>query len=216
VLFRSGACEVVDSVRVTELMDYSTYPDPDFTGAFFGFGRPLDADAPLFAPGSISVAWGGIVHLVADALGWHVDELHEEHERLPAPETFDTAMGTVEAGTCAGVRFEVQGMVAGRPAVVAAHVNRLRDDIGPDWPRLATGSSGYRIEVSGEPSFTCEIEPRGASGDHNEAGILGSAMRVVNAIPVVCDAPAGIVSPLDLPLFTGRGRDFTAATGATS
>jgi 4-hydroxy-tetrahydrodipicolinate reductase len=62
------------------------------------------------------------------------------------------------------------------------------------------------MEISGSPSYTCEIEPAGDSGDHNEAGILGTAMRVVNAIPAVCAAPPGLVTPLDLPLFTGRGR----------
>jgi 4-hydroxy-tetrahydrodipicolinate reductase len=200
------ACQTVDSVRVTELMDYSTYADPGFTGVFFGFGRPLEHDAPLFAPGAIAGGWGGIVHLLADALGWTVEELRVDHERWPAPETFDTAMGTIERGTCAGVRFELQGIVGGEPAVVAAHVNRLRADVGPAWPRLTSERSGYRIEVRGDPSYTCEIEPVGASGDHNEAGILGSAMRVVNAIPAVCAAGPGLVSPLDLPLFTARGR----------
>jgi 2,4-diaminopentanoate dehydrogenase len=199
------ACETVDSIRVTELMDYSTYEDPGFTGAFFGYGRPLDENAPLFTPGAIAGGWGGMVHLVADALGWTVEELREEHERLPAPDTFETAMGRIEAGTCAGVRFELQGIVAGRPVVTAAHVNRLRADIGPDWPALSDGRSGYRIEVRGSPSYTCEIAPEGRSGDHNEAGIIGSAMRVVNAIPAVCAAAPGLVTPLDLPLFTGRG-----------
>jgi hypothetical protein len=205
------ACEEVDSIRITEMMDYSTYEDPGFTGVFFGFGRPLDYDAPLLSPGSISGGWGGMVHMVGDALGWHIEELHEEHERWPAPETFETAMGRIEKGTCAGVRFELQGRVEGRPVVVAAHVNRLRADVGPEWPSLAGDRSGYRIEVTGSPSYTCEIEPRGESGDHNEAGILGTAMRVVNAIPAVCDAPLGLVSPLDLPLFTARGRGQSPA-----
>lgn len=201
----AGACETVESVRVTEMMDYSTYDDPDFTGVFFGFGRPMDDDAPLFTPGAISGGWGGMVHLVADALGWTIEELREEHERLPAPQRLETAMGVIEAGTCAGVRFELQGLVGGRPVVVAAHVNRLRADIGPDWPTLSGDRSGYRVEVIGSPSYTCEIEPRGASGDHNEAGIIGTAMRMVNAIPAVCAAAPGLVTPLDLPLFTGRG-----------
>jgi 4-hydroxy-tetrahydrodipicolinate reductase len=202
----AGACERVDSVRVTEMMDYSTYPDPDFTGAFFGFGRPLDDDAMLFMPGAVSGGWGGMVHMVADALGWKVDELREEHERLPAPETFETAMGTIEQGTTAAVRFEVQGMVDGEPRVVAAHVNRLRGDIGPEWASLSDGRSGYRMEVVGSPSYTCEVEPIGDDGDHNSAGILGTAMRMVNSIPAVCAAAPGLVTPLDLPLFTGRGR----------
>jgi 4-hydroxy-tetrahydrodipicolinate reductase len=104
------------------------------------------------------------------------------------------------------VRFEVQGIVDGRVALAAAHVNRLRDDVGPDWDRLSAGKrSGYKIEVRGSPSFTCEIEPVGEDGDHNTAGILGTAMRVVNAIPAVCAHAPGMVSTLDLPIFTSRG-----------
>jgi len=201
----AACCERVDSLRVSELMDYSTYPDPGFTGVYFGFGRPLDYAAPLLQPGMLKGGWGGMVVLVADALGMRLDEIREEHERLPAPESFETAMGKIERGSCAAVRFEVQGIVDGRAAIVAAHVNRLRDDIGPAWDRLSAGKrSGYKIEVRGSPSFTCEIEPVGEDGDHNTAGILGTAMRVVNAIPAVCAAAPGVVSILDLPLFTAR------------
>ncbi len=201
----AACCERVDSLRVSELMDYSTYPDPGFTGVYFGFGRPLDYAAPLLQPGMIRGGWSCMVLMAADALGIRLDEIREEHERLPAPESFDTAMGRIERGTCAAVRFEVQGIVNGKPVIVAAHVNRLRDDIGPHWDRLSTGKkSGYKIEVKGSPSFTCEIEPVGEDGDHNTAGITGTAMRVVNAIPAVCDAAPGVVSILDLPLFTSR------------
>ena len=201
----AGCCERVDSVRVSELMDYSTYQDPGFTGVYFGFGRPLDYEAPLLRPGMLKGGWGGMVLMLADALGVRLDEIREEHERLPATESFDTAMGRIERGTCAGVRFEVQGILDGRPALVAAHVNRLRGDIGPGWDRLSAGKrSGYKVEVKGSPSFTCEIEPVGEDGDHNTAGITGTAMRVVNAIPVVCAHAPGMVSTLDLPIFTAR------------
>jgi hypothetical protein len=201
----ASCCERVDSVRVSELMDYSTYADPDFTGVYFGFGRPLDFAAPMLQPGMLKGGWGGMVLLVADALGIELDEIREEHERLPAPESFDTAMGKIQAGTCAAVRFEVQGIVDGRPAIVAAHVNRLRDDLGPAWDRLGGAKkSGYKIEVRGSPSFVCEIEPIGEDGDHNTAGITATAMRVVNAIPAVCAAAPGVVSILDLPIFTAR------------
>ena len=51
-------------------------------------------------------------------------------------------MGTIEAGTCAGVRFELQGLVAGRPVVTAAHVNGLRADIRPGWSALSVERLG--------------------------------------------------------------------------
>lgn len=201
----AAVCERVDEVRISELMDYSTYEDPGFTGVYFGFGRPLDFEAPLLQPGMLKGGWGGMVVMLADAFGMRLDEIREVHERLPATETFETAMGTIEEGTCAGVRFEVQGIVDGKPKLIAAHVNRLRDDIGPEWDRLSPGkTSGYKIEIKGSPSLTCEIEPTGEDGDHNTAGITGTAMRVVNAIPVVCDAKPGVVSILDLPIFTVR------------
>jgi 4-hydroxy-tetrahydrodipicolinate reductase len=202
----ASTCERVDRIRVTECMDYSTYEDPGFTGAFFGYGRPLDYDAPLLQPGMLKGGWGCMVLMLAEALGVHLDEIREVHERLPAPDSFETAMGKIEAGSCAGVRFEVQGIVDGEPALVAAHVNRLRQDIGPEWERLSGDKhSGYKIEIEGSPSIFCEIEPVGEDGDHNTAGILGTAMRVVNAIPTVCAHTPGVVSTLDLPIFTARG-----------
>ncbi|MFZ4519826.1 MAG: diacylglycerol kinase, partial [Microthrixaceae bacterium] len=41
--------------------------------------------------------------------------------------------------------------------------------------------------------------------DHNTAGLAGTAGRIVNAIPAVCDARPGLLSVLDLPLVSGRG-----------
>jgi 2,4-diaminopentanoate dehydrogenase len=205
----AGANEWVDRITVTEIMDYATYEDPGFTGVFFGFGHPLDYDAPIRQPGAITGGWGGMLQLVANALGEEIDEFREHHDIAPAPETFTTAMGTIEQGSCAAVRFELHGMVRGETRVVAAHCNRLRDDIAPDWPALAGGASGYRIEIDGTPSLTCEITPKGDSGDHNEGGIIGTAMRVVNAIPAVCAAEPGVVSPLDLPVFAGPFRTVT-------
>jgi len=207
----AGASEWVDSIHVTEIMDYSTYPDPDLTGAVFGFGRPLDVEARLFTSGAIEGGWGGMCHLLGRAIGASIDELQVNHERLPAPDTFDTAMGVIEKGTCAGVWFEVRALERGAVRVVAAHVNRLRADIGPHWPSLSDDRSGYRIDVRGTPAYTCEIELHGPSGDHTEGGIIATAMRLVNAIPAVCAAAPGLVSPLDLPLFAGPARPLTDA-----
>jgi len=37
------------------------------------------------------------------------------------------------------------------------------------------------------------------------AGLLGTGMRILNAIPAVCASGPGVLSTLDLPLVTGRG-----------
>lgn len=203
-LVLAAGCERVDSVRVAEVMDYSTYADPNFTGEFFGFGHPLDFKAPMFYPGAIKAGWGSVIELVADALGFDLDEIREESERLPAHESFDTDMGRIEKGTCAAVRFEIQGISGGRPVVISSHTQRLRTDVAPEWERLPNDKSGYRIEVKGSPDFNCEIDLKGDDGDHNTGIVTGTAMRVVNAIPAVCEAAPGVLSIRDLPLYTAR------------
>jgi hypothetical protein len=98
-------------------------------------------------------------------------------------------------------------VVAGRPAIVLEHVTRLRDDLAPDWPHALSGKGSYRVEIEGSPRMRCELEMEGEhDGDPNTAGLLVTATRIVNAIPTVCAAAPGLLTPLDLPLVTGRGR----------
>jgi hypothetical protein len=44
----------IDEILAQELYDYSTYEDPDFTGAAFGFGRPASETPWLGEPGVLS------------------------------------------------------------------------------------------------------------------------------------------------------------------
>jgi hypothetical protein len=201
-------CERVDSVRVIELVDYGTYNDPDFTGEYAGLGKPADYPAAQFHPGALKWGWGGIVQMTADALGVKLDEIREVHERRVTPQTLRTKMMTVEAGTVAAVHFQVQGIIKGRPVIVAEHYNRLGSDIfdcAPDWPKPPAGLPAcYRLEIEGSPALTCYLGIRGYDGDHNTGGVTATAMRLINAIPAVCAAKPGMLSTLDLPLVTAR------------
>ncbi len=126
-------------------------------------------------------------------------------ERSYAAEAFDTPMMQVPAGGCDAVRFTLEGVVAGRPVIVTEHVNRLRDEAAPHWPRPPEGRSGvHRCIVTGNPGVQLECFVTGEDGDHNTGGVQGSAMRIINAIPAVCAHAPGLVSTLDLPLTPSR------------
>jgi 4-hydroxy-tetrahydrodipicolinate reductase len=169
-----------------------------------GFGQSLDEVPFILAPGILTTAWGSVVSQLAAGLDVTLDEIVEWHERVPAPEAFDVAAGRVEAGTTAAMRFEVRGMVGGEAKFVLEHVTRLRDDLAPDWPQ-PTGQGGYRVVITGEPSYTVDMQMLGSDGDHNTAGLKATAMRLVNAVPAVVEARPGLLTALDLPLVTGRG-----------
>jgi 4-hydroxy-tetrahydrodipicolinate reductase len=142
--------------------------------------------------------------VIAAGLGVEIEELREVHERQAADDRIDLGFGVVEAGTTAALRFELQGIVGGVPKIILEHVTRLADELAPEWPQPA-GHSGYRVVVTGNPNYTCDVQMMGNDGDHNTAGLVGTAARLVNAIPAVCAAEPGLLSVLDLPLITGAG-----------
>lgn len=203
-LVLSGVCERIDEIRCLEILDYATYDNRKVLFDIMGFGKALDEIPMLLQPGVLSLAWGSVVRQLAAGLDVKLDAVEERYERLPAPETFDIASGTIEKGTAAALRFEVRGMRNGRPVCVLEHVTRLRPDLGPGWPQPA-GQGCYRVEVSGEPNYTLDLRLLGSDGDHNTAGLKATAMRLVNAIPAVVAATPGLLTALDLPLVTGRG-----------
>jgi hypothetical protein len=196
--------ERITEVRCLEILNYATYAQATVLFDVMGFGRPMDDTPLLLSPGVLTLAWGSVVRQLAAGLGVELNGLEEWHTRLPAPETFEVSAGTVEKGTAAALRFEIRGMRDGRPVIVLEHVTRLRDDLGPDWPRPA-GRGCYRVEVRGEPNYTVDLQLLGTDGDHNTAGLKATAMRLVNAVPAVVAAPPGLLTALDLPLITGRG-----------
>ena len=204
-LVLTGLCERIDSVRVMEILDYATYDQPEVLFHTMGFAHPLDHTPILLVPGVLSLAWGCVVHVIAAGLGVKLDDVREVVvEKVAAPETFEVPSGTVEKGTMAGLRFEIQGIVAGEPRIIVEHVTRLRPDIAPHWP-APPGKGGYRVRIDGSPSINVSLELEGDGGDENSGGLIVTAMRLLNSIPAVVEAPAGLLSALDIPFTTGRG-----------
>ena len=216
-LVLSGVSRVIESVRVTEMFNYATYPDKAAVYEILGFGKPPEFTAFAATPGIFTFGWGPVLHQLATGLGVKIDHIDENVERVPATESFDTPTGRIEAGTIAAMRSTLTGYVDEKPTFVLDHVTRMRDDIAPDWPQPhisippkdlgygpATGRGLYRVEIEGSPSMRCEFE-MADDHDHDLGARMAGASRMVNAIPAVCAAPPGLLSALDLPLITGAG-----------
>jgi 2,4-diaminopentanoate dehydrogenase len=201
----AGTCQSIEQVRCMEIVDYATYDSATVMFDVMGFGKPFEEIPLLLQSGVLSMAWGSVIRQIAAGLGVTLDGIEEMYVREPAPEDFDIAAGHIAKGTAAGLRFEVIGLVDGAPAIVLEHVTRLREDLCPEWPQPAQKGGSYRIEITGEPSYAVDVCLGSPNGDHNHAGLVATAMRVVNAIPAVVSAPPGIRTTLDLPLVTGKG-----------
>jgi 4-hydroxy-tetrahydrodipicolinate reductase len=203
-LVLTGVSERIDEVRCSEILNYNTYNQPMVLFDIMGFGRPLDQVPMILQPGVLTMAWGSVVRQLAAGLDVELDSVEEWYERRPAVETFEVDAGTIEKGSAAALHFEVRGIRNGKAVIVLEHVTRLHDDLAPEWPQPA-GHGCYRVEVSGEPNYTLDLQLLGSDGDHNTAGLKATAMRLVNAIPAVVDGSPGLLTALDLPPITGRG-----------
>ena len=203
-LVLTGISERIDEVRVSEVLNYNTYNQPMVIFDIMGFGRPMDEVPLILQPGVLTTAWGSVVRQLAAGLDVELDSVDEWYERLPATETFEVDAGTIEKGTVGALHFEVRGIRNGKVVIVLEHVTRLHDALGPDWPQPA-GHGCYRVQISGEPNYTLDLQLMGSDGDHNTAGLKATAMRLVNAVPAVVEGPAGLLTALDLPPITGRG-----------
>lgn len=198
----SGLCGHWNEIRILEIINYATYAQPQVLFETMGFGAPLDHTPLLLTPGTLEFAWGGTIHLLAQGLGVALDRVEAAYEKRPAEKPLHVAGRSVEPGTMAALRFEVRGIVAGRPALVVEHVTRLDDALAPEWP---AGNGSYRVEIKGFPNMSCEFEFEDEHGDHAVGGVILTATKLVNAIPAVCAAAPGLLTAIDLPLITGRG-----------
>jgi len=122
------------------------------------------------------------VAMVADGLGLVLDDISETIEPVIASERVQTEFLEVAAGQVAGVHQVARGTTAGKEKIFM----ELKMYVGAKDP-------ADTIELEGEPRLTLTI-PGGTHGD------LATAAVVVNTIPVIVAAPAGLRSSRDLPL----------------
>ena len=203
-LLLSTQSKTIRSVTATEVALNDHYPVASVMMDGMGFGRPLDFEPMLKTPGFIEMAWNAPIHLVAEGLGVEVEEIRGSLDRRLTSRDIDVAFGTIKAGTCGAVCTRAAGVVNGREAIVVVHIIRMARDVAPDW-LSSDHDATYRVDIEGDPDIHCSMTLGDAEGHSaGRSAMAATAMRVVNAIPYVVEAPAGLLSSLDLPVTLPR------------
>lgn len=203
----SGLGSTIDAIRCQEIFDYTTYDQEDSVRYLVGMGQPMDYEPPMLAPTVPAMVWGGQVRLIARALGVELDEIRESVDRRPLERGVRTAaMGEFAAGTQGAVRFEVQGVVGGKPLIVIEHVTRIHPSCAPDWPAPPGGEGAHRVIVEGRPRIEVTVEATDEDGNRSSGGNATAAGRLVNAIDWLVAAEPGLYDGLDVPLRPATGR----------
>jgi hypothetical protein len=123
------------------------------------------------------------VAMVADGLNLQVDEITETIEPKIATERVQTEFLTVEVGQAAGVHQIARGTSKDGKELVYLELQMY---VGAKDP-------ADTLELKGLPNISLVI-PGGSHGD------IATASVVVNSIPVILDAAAGLRTSRDLPI----------------
>jgi 4-hydroxy-tetrahydrodipicolinate reductase len=122
------------------------------------------------------------IAMVADGLGFELDDISETIEPVIAAEPVKTEFLEVAPGQVAGVHQIARGMDGGKEKIYM----ELKMFVGAE-------DSADSIELKGEPNLELTI-PGGTHGD------VATAAVVVNAIPSILAAQSGLRTARDLPL----------------
>jgi 4-hydroxy-tetrahydrodipicolinate reductase len=122
------------------------------------------------------------IAMVADGLGFSLDDISETIEPMIAEEVIKTEFLEVEPGQVAGVHQVGRGTAAGQEKIFM----ELKMYVGAKNP-------ADTVVLKGDPNLTLTI-PGGTHGD------VATAAVVVNAIPSILAANAGLRTSRDLPL----------------
>lgn len=179
----------IESITALEMLDCSSYDAPVLSA--LGFGWTPEEDAKRFDSQILHYYWGPIVKFMAEAYDLKLDEIRHFRESALASSSFETTGGlSIKPGQIAGLHYGLQGMVGGKPRLIAENYERLRPEIAPHWPQ-PPGHGGYRIIIKGVPDMQLDLAFGGA--DPLTDALIGTGMRAAHSIPAVCAAKSGVV-----------------------
>lgn len=204
----SGAVAGIREIRTREIFNYALYDQPGVVREVIGLGGSMDETPMMLHDFAIEYVWAPMLRLVGEALGKPVETISVSVEKRSLDRTINVpGMGQFDEGTMGAFRFVVTGSHGGAALYALEHITRIDDDCAPDWPYPPQGRGCHQVLISGNPDLTVTLH----AADHFDPGAGGggnatAANWIVNAIPGVCAAPAGIVTTFDIPAINGAAQ----------
>jgi 4-hydroxy-tetrahydrodipicolinate reductase len=191
----------VDSIEIEEYANLSRRDSPELLFDLMGFGCPPGPVDDVRAA-YLLTQFGPPLDLLTEAAGRPVDDWSARGEVAVAREPLQISAGDIAAGTVAAQRTVMTGRSGGSEVVRFTATWYCGTDLDPAWDVLPTG---WRVRMKGDAPLNVTLEFPMPVDELGEATPSYTANRPVNAIPYVCAASPGILTPTDLPPLTPDG-----------
>jgi len=191
VIALTAPCQSVESIHATRVMNAATRRLPFQKKIGAGLSKQEFEEAIKHKRITGHVGLEQSIEMIADALAWKLDTIVIEHvEPVIAKKSVRSKDIQVKAGNAAGLTQKAKGIMKGKEVIVLD----FQAYIGAKEERDA-------IRIKGVPEINQRISPC-VHGD------LATVAMIVNAIPKVINAPAGLLTMKDLPLPSAVVRDM--------
>jgi len=183
VITLTGACQRVDSIGVTRVMNAATrrVPFQKKIGAGLTVNEFKKKMKEKIITGHVGLEQS--IGMIADALGWELDKIEvDQVEPVIAKKDVKSEAVSVKKGQAAGLRQRARGLLK-KKAVITL-----------DFQAYIGAEEEYdSISIEGVPNINQKITPC-VHGD------LGTVAVIANSIPKVMNAPPGLLTMKDLPI----------------
>ncbi len=196
-LLGSSICSDVESIYIKTCEPQDTLSEVFLE--MFGFGKSEEELAS--GPRGVYSIFAGVLHQITDLL---CEELSLPHDGTDFSYAFEPASRDYEGkiivrkGTMAGLLLKASTTHGAAPvATIEVRFLLGTDYVRDEWLADAPRQGWIEVDVRGTPGsrLTHEIY-----AENDLTGTLATGTKAINALPFVCAAKPGLVSPLDLPL----------------
>ena len=202
----TGLSNDVTHIRFQEFFNGEPLADAADTLRLLGFGSTLEQLEKN--PASAMMAENYLkqpIVFAADKIGVKLDRIDRKAQHKLAPVDIVTPSLTVQNGTVGLVSFAWTGYANGRPFYTTEVYWYLGEVMRPPNAR---GNDFWTVEIEGRPSLRVSVESKASFGPNAAKlpeepappGYLTTVVAMVQAIPAVINAPAGLLIP-SLPQF---------------
>lgn len=209
VLRLAGLMEAVHQVHFLEVGDLSAAPDGMWGGLeSLGFGTPLNCVDSNHAIALMQhFYFNDVLGNVAHALfGAGPERVRVERHVYPVPARVEVKAGgtVIRPGTVGAIHMTYRGYIDNRLFMTNEecwHVGAGNAHLGPDHPDSLAG--GHLITIEGKPGrIEMRSEPDDDSFKADWSAVTDISVKaILDAIPAVCAAAPGVVTPDLTPRF---------------
>jgi len=176
----TAVCQRVDSIKVSRIQDASVRRVP--FQQKIGAGLTLEQFAEKVKAGTLRhVGLTESIHMIANRMGWKLDETTETLDPVVAESEVTTGYTPIKPGMARGVEQTGTGIAGGKEVIKLEF-------------RAAVGEpeSYDKVEICGEPNIESTI-PGGVNGD------IATCAITINALRSIVDAKPGLRTMTDIP-----------------